>query len=597
MTDRRHRSRIGAHLLALAVIVWPSAPDAGLSPPMPAVDPAEAGPSLPPIGRSLFDFLTMRETQGGRTVQEVPFPFTALIARLEGELERGRDPPLKKVLIPIGRSLQRNAANPDFFAYPRVVVAVDGGPAAAPGASGMLLRDRLYLGYQEKAATLEVISYNEAAGRFEFQIVRDYRPGGAGEVVYADRPTCIACHQNHAPIFSKPLWDETNANAAVAATLSTISDAFYGIPARGGVDLTNAFDFATDRANEFAALQRVWQDGCAVPDAPTEAIACRADILLAVLRYRLAGNRLPAAETADWPFAAVLASQWRRLWPGGLAIPDPDVPNRVALTAPLDARVPLSEADAVRLSTVELRFEPFEPRPPREVWYLPEAQPELIPRLIAGLSWFLAVPDIRRLDALLRQEAAPTVRYRGACRMARADLGGALTEYRFRCDAREQAMGVAMRGHVQVRDGAVVGGSVSPLRVGGQPDLANLRVARGAFERTDAGVGLRVELEERSAGLHARLPDGNAIRGLEIVWPDADEAAGEFGAEAMATVADDFAAVVAAVQAMRERASDALTARPLRRVALMRELFAELGAEPVIWCCLDDGKLPPARLE
>src|SRR5919106_568222 len=164
--------------------------------PVAAVDPEEPGPSLPPAGRSLFDFLTMQE-EGGRTVQVVPFPFTALLERIEAEIG-GAEPSLKKVLIPLGRSLQRNAANPDFFAFPRAVVAVDGPPPLTPGASGMLLQDRLYIGYQERAATLEVISYNEAAGRFEFQLVRDYREGGQAEVLYADRPTCVACHQNQA---------------------------------------------------------------------------------------------------------------------------------------------------------------------------------------------------------------------------------------------------------------------------------------------------------------------------------------------------------------------------------------------------------------
>ena len=234
------------------------------TPPAPAavlaVDPDEPGPDLPPRGRSLFDFVTMQE-EGGRAVQVVPFPFKALLAKIEAEVS-DPSPSLKKVLIPLGRSLQRNAANPDFFAFPRAVVAVDQDPALRPDHAGMLLADRLYLGYQEKAATIEVISYNEAAGRFEYQVVRDYREGGAAKVYYADRPTCIACHRNHAPIFSKPLWDETNANAAIAATLAALQDEFYGIPVARGVDIPNAFDAATDRANSFAALQRIWQEGC-----------------------------------------------------------------------------------------------------------------------------------------------------------------------------------------------------------------------------------------------------------------------------------------------------------------------------------------------
>src|SRR3546814_8027640 len=82
-----------------------------------------------------------------------------------------------------------------------------------------LLKDRLYIGYQEQSALLEVISYNEAAGRFEFQLVHDYRAGATPRVSYARRELCAACPQNLAPIFSRPLWAETNANPRIAARL------------------------------------------------------------------------------------------------------------------------------------------------------------------------------------------------------------------------------------------------------------------------------------------------------------------------------------------------------------------------------------------
>ncbi|MFL6290379.1 MAG: hypothetical protein ACJ759_05745, partial [Thermoanaerobaculia bacterium] len=172
-----------------------------------AVDPQEPGASLPPAGRSLFDHLFAREG--------VPFPFAELLARIE------QRSPLKKVLIPLGRSLQRNAADPEFFRYPRAVVAVD---------TDGVLKDRLYLGYHEKAAVLEVISYNESAGRFEFQLVLDYRPGGAARLVYANRAVCTACHQGGGPLFSRQVWDETNANPEIARLLAAEKRDFYGFP-------------------------------------------------------------------------------------------------------------------------------------------------------------------------------------------------------------------------------------------------------------------------------------------------------------------------------------------------------------------------------
>jgi len=58
-----------------------------------------------------------------------------------------------------------------------MAVAGEGAPSAARAA--LLPRDRLFAGYREKAGIIEVISYNEAAGRFEFQVVKDYRPAPA----------------------------------------------------------------------------------------------------------------------------------------------------------------------------------------------------------------------------------------------------------------------------------------------------------------------------------------------------------------------------------------------------------------------------------
>lgn len=171
------------------------------------VAPGEPGSDVPPVGRSLFDYL-VTDNSGPEPVYRVPFPFTALREGLERQLRKNANGSsgIRQVLIPLGRSLQRTAAAPDFFRYPRVVLAVDGEPQAQPHESGVFMKDRLYLGYLEKPGVLEVISYNESAGRFEFQIVSDYREGGKANVVYANRAVCTACHQNLTPIFARPLW-------------------------------------------------------------------------------------------------------------------------------------------------------------------------------------------------------------------------------------------------------------------------------------------------------------------------------------------------------------------------------------------------------
>ena len=325
-----------------------------------AVDPEVPGPDLPPAGRSLFDFVA---------ADGVPFPFEALVRKVERQIGCASGVCTRAVLIPLGRSLQRMAAAPDFFDHPRAIVAVTG-----EGAGPMFARDRLYLGYQERAGLVEVISYNETAGRFEFQVVKDYRAGGRREVRYAARSVCVACHQNQAPIFSRQVWDETNANPEVAERLAARQPQFYGIPVRRGVDLPNAIDDATERANAIGVIQRIWREAC---DA-----RCRTDALDAVWRYRRSGER----ELDDTRLRASLVEGFRARWPDGLAIPNPDVPNRdpfahrAAERGPGEAHVPAA-------------FEGLAPRAPIEIW---EARDPTLPRrFVSGLAAMLSTADDR----------------------------------------------------------------------------------------------------------------------------------------------------------------------------------------------------------
>ena len=130
-----------------------------------------------------------------------------------------------------------------------------------------------YTHLQEKSAILEIISYNEDAGRFEFQLVKDYRAGGKPRVIYANRTLCFACHQNGSPIFSRALWDETNANPQVAALLLASGRRFYGIAPERGIDIPYAIDNATERANCFALTQHLGREGCGATDRAAQRLS------------------------------------------------------------------------------------------------------------------------------------------------------------------------------------------------------------------------------------------------------------------------------------------------------------------------------------
>src|SRR5690606_22316779 len=158
---------------------------------------------------------------------------------------------------PLGRSLQRYAADPDYFDSPRLVVAVDADPVDIR-LDAPRLKDRLFLGYQPASEAIEVISYNEAAGRFEFQEITDYSVGQNPRVEYAVRGICVTCHQSHAPIFSRPLWSESNGNPEIAARLAGLGEQYHGAPVRQGVDSLDDIDQSTDRANRLSTIALLW---------------------------------------------------------------------------------------------------------------------------------------------------------------------------------------------------------------------------------------------------------------------------------------------------------------------------------------------------
>jgi mono/diheme cytochrome c family protein len=585
-----------------------------------AVDPTVPGENLPPVGRSLFDFLVVRN-EGHRKVYHVPFPFSALVKKLGSELqpERAGVSPIKSVLIPLGRSLQRTAAAPEFFAYPRVVVAPDGEPRTSSNHTGMLLKDRIFLGYHEKAEVIEVISFNEAAGRFEFQVVKDYRPGGVPQVFYANRTICTSCHQNAAPVFPRQLWDETNANRGIAAALLREKRSFYGIAADRGVDVPYGLDNATDRANLFAAYQLLWRDGCEVPRDPERSARCRAGLFLAALQHRLSGRQQFDGAAASYREHVVptLARNAREYWAAGLAIPNPDLPNRDPLVPSAITRALSRDAGAMQKAfsenvDVHAAFDPLAPRAPSEIWQI--AEHANLTRLIGGLAEFIAEPDARRLSAHLSRQAlsATTARttYQSGCELMRSQRSRRAYRLDFQCAPQAGAPhGATLQGRLYVEGRSAVDGSIDRLRMsdGAQTaaELRDIDIAPAAI--AGRGVTRQVALRLTHAGTQVRRGDGNAVETLHIAWdepaPDSRStlASATFRGRATLTITHDFAPVVHALESMiRDTIAaklDVFSSRPFRRASLMPILFERTGMKALTWCCVNDTGMPAPVME
>ena len=562
------RSPILAAALCVVAFGGATAMAAGTTEATWVVDPALPGENLPPAGRSQFDRL-FASSRKGKVDYELPFPFEALLARIDSQLSSdpaSRLPPAKRVLIPLGRSLQRTAAAPDYFAFPRVVVAVDSPPASP---SAPFLKDRLYIGYQEKSAVLEVISYNEDAGRFEFQLVKDYRAGGKPQVVYANRTLCYACHQNGAPIFSRALWDETNANPQVAALLAASGKNFYGIPPERGVDVPYAIDIAVKRANGFALTQRLWQDACGDADLPAR--RCRAGLFTAALRRALADGRKA-------PLADPLPSEASRRWPGGLATAPADIPNR----NPLQDLTNWPDDAARRLaySHVPARFEPLAPRQTQSIWR-PDAA-DAMDQLVNGLAEFVSASDRQRLDAALAAQPAQTIRHQVPCRFeTRA------SRWSVGCQPAAGESGTRLTATLEIARGKVSSGQLERMTLPGSSALNSIALGSAA-PGSDGRIALSPNKRLRGA-------DGNPLARIVFQVSPNDPAEGRVVVE----VRQEFPALEYAVTALAEDPDGAplFGPQPFPRQQLFAALFAKLKAPSLAPCCQTADKLPPSHLE
>ena len=267
---------------------------------------------LPPPGtRSLFDHI-IAQNNG------LPFPFNNFINVLS-ELHPEQEKPLM-LMIPDGRSLLKGQAN---HQRPRILLAADFQEQNTPFGLGKNTHGQLFMGFVEAANEIEVLSYNEAAGRFEFQLVQNYCEGCVPKIVYAKRAVCLTCHQGGTPIFSQRPWNETNGQLSISHAIKEARNNksnYWGAPIQQPLATPERFDELTDIGNFFVASQRVWLDGCGASGNE-----CRRELLSLALRY--------ADQPGQFDDQSEHVNKLKKLWESsfpeeGILVPESDLNNR-----------------------------------------------------------------------------------------------------------------------------------------------------------------------------------------------------------------------------------------------------------------------------
>lgn len=237
----------------------------------------EQGPDIPTVGSSMFDKIFSKTNNKGISVYSLPSP----IGELMKKMVSGEGINVVHSMLPFSRSLQR----PSSTSYhpllnPRLVFS-------SKQSDSSIERAKIFIGFVKATNQLEVISYNDEAGRFEYQLVKDY--GTKPKVFYVNRGKCLSCHQGQAPIFSVPGWSDTNTGvlgSLMAAKLGMkhnrtsrereimAKKLFGDIPS---LDAVGNFDALVRESNEISLDERIWNVGC------NKSNECRLGLLLSAL--------------------------------------------------------------------------------------------------------------------------------------------------------------------------------------------------------------------------------------------------------------------------------------------------------------------------
>lgn len=529
---------------------------------------ADASSDLPTTGYSLFDRLFSKPTSTGGYIYDIPFPFEKLLAELERRVpvfDGGADSPWVAALIPRGRSLQREAARPEYFRFPRIVVALD-----QDSRLPLLTKNRLFLGYQEKANSIEIVSYNETAGRFEFQVVDNYGAGLEPRVRYASRDLCTSCHQNLSPIFARPRWRESNFNNDVANLIARHHEAYHGVTALADKGDAARFDFSTDQAGLFNAYQQVWQEGCELGGDVEIDRACRAGLFLAVIQQAIASIPRPRYRSAliEKNLLPPLRANWQRRWPNGMPVFSADIADR--------------ESPGVdEVDRVSSQQDPLSRRPMLASWsYKPALR-----RSIQGIGeQFILLQDLVRLNAALRRKAAqgelPRERLDGGCRLqyTPANEQGRWINVDCRFSHREHS-GISIEGELWQASYDDENTARGKLLLTGTAGWARVEINGKLLKHGDNQ--LRFDFGASTQTRAPRLWDNRIVSRLDVTLPEGDwDDNSRLRAEL--ELHDDLSLVEQAVYDMLEEANSGrlklFDKQPIAGVELMQALLRKLGA-------------------
>jgi hypothetical protein len=318
---------------------------------------------------------------------------------------------------------------------------------------------------------------------------------------------------------------------------------------------------------------------------------CRATLLNAMLQLRLSGGRGYADDGVL--HLDDIHKTWQARWPDGLAIPNPDLPDRDPL-----ADDPGASVREIRVATAA---DPLLLRPPMGALRFDEAAS--MTTAISGLAEFLGDADIQHIDTLLTKSVAryPTQRFDASCQYQAKSQSKADAENQRRVDVKCASSGEAphdleLEARLYFQGDSYRRGVMDRMR------LKKETFADIALEAGDgrAGTARSLELHPRWRHRNVRFTNGALISALQFTGLSAKVDEAGVGSLRL-DVRDDYVQVQALLHSESGEYDSGmalgLSGQPLRRAVVTEPIFSALGDSRVTSSVTTQRNLPPPRLE
>lgn len=233
------------------------------------------------LGESVFEKI-IKDINGSKNNSRVIYPITSLVEKLDEHIYHNEN----KVLGVISKSFNHQNKNIFSNKAPFTIYST-----FLEGKIDYQVKDRVFLIYHDHNNHLEVISYNEEEGRFNFLQVHNYSNSGENKLKKAKLNACMQCHKDLVPLHEKNNIIDSNNLPSIVSEIKNDDKNPRRLEKIGEDFIFNGVMLSQQKMNnelminsiensqKIIQFNQTWKKICAYSSDIAEVKHCRANIL------------------------------------------------------------------------------------------------------------------------------------------------------------------------------------------------------------------------------------------------------------------------------------------------------------------------------